>query len=117
MASAQQLRIHESLGRVGAALGCGLKGHKRLTLDEWKRQTYGSMVGTKTGEMGESKKTVEVCHKTPSPMLPAERVSLPPLHLPDSRALLGGIASTCLDPSLYLLFPRNLTVYLEVSSK
>lgn len=42
---------------------------------------------------------------------------LPAPHLLDPRALLGGSASTRLSPLLHLLFPRNLMVYLEISSK
>ena len=38
-----------------------------------------------------------------------------PLYLLHPRALLGGIASAWLDPLLHLLFPWNLTIYLETS--
>lgn len=69
--------------------------------------------------MGEREKKTDIFHSTLSHFgairpTTSRWTSLP--HLLDPRALLGS-SSLALLPLLHLLFPRNLTIYLEVSSK
>ena len=89
---------------------------KRLSLDEWK----GKHIMIQVRERQNGKKWEENGHILQSalPLWPhttyCSTADLP-LHPVHPRALLGGVTSTCQDSLLHLLFPRNLTVFLETS--
>lgn len=87
---------------------------KKLSSDEWKGkhimiQVRERQSGKKREENGRiSQSALPLCLHTT--YCSTAGLPLRPVH---PRALLGGVTSTCQDSLLHLLFPRNLTVFLE----